>query len=157
MTNPGGNPNLTPNPEPRDRLKPWERLELIAAIAAGTHNQTELGIRFGGRSQQLISQFARNHAREIEAVREAHGDPLAALWIARRTARIAAYEEQAEVLRKVLAAADDAGSKPDPALVRAYQSALRNVAEELGQLTTKIETAGQIVYRLEGVDIADLT
>jgi hypothetical protein len=152
MTN--TNPNPLPaggGPDRRRWLAGHKRLELLQDLAAGDLSFAQLSVKYD-RYKTNIFNFAKNHEAEVQAIRDQHGDALAGLWIADKANRVA--ELQASVDR--LVEAQESAARADPALERAVQSALRAVAEELGQLTSKVE-GRHIVYQVTGVDPDDLT
>lgn len=147
------NPNATPPPPMtagRKQIRGREQLALIADLAAGDLTFQELADKYG-RDKTTVFNFA--HRAETEAavrrVREAKGDRLAALWVADKANRVSELQDSIERLTT------DHEGPPDPARERATAAALRAVAEELGQLTTKVEGAFT-VFQVEGVDMDKL-
>lgn len=151
MTNSNAVPPDTSIPK-RPRIRGRERLNLIGDLAAGLLTGTQLAEKYDRHATQ-ISEFKTRNADEIQAVRDAGGNLLAALWAAQKEQRIAELQRDIEAVADAL---DDEDVPPDAALLRAKHSALRQIAEELGQLTVKVDTTQQVTYRLEGVNTDDL-
>lgn len=135
-----------------DKLR--NRVVIIRRLAAGD-SQDQIARSFGVH-QSSISRFAARWAPEIELART---DLVAALeasglWITERAARIAVYQEQ---VREGME--DYQLNASNGAVARIVQTALRSVAEELGQLRTTVEHDGgmQIEYTFNGVRPEDLT
>jgi hypothetical protein len=134
---------------PRSRLnRAAVRLPLILDLASGEKSQDALAEQYGV-DQGSISRFALRFAAEIEAQRADMENKFAALWIAQKAARLAAYEDDVEAI-------DDHHDQPetalDPALLGAKHRALRNTAEELGALRTVIDSTVSVRYEIVGVD-----
>ncbi len=87
-----------------------------------------------GVSHQAISRFARDHYDEIEAIRQRLDDEFAGLWIARKEARISAYQEEYETAR-------DARQSSHHEWIKTRTQILHTVAEELGQLPPRTQVA----------------
>lgn len=137
---PGGGPNRKPP------IRGHKKLNLLRDLAAGDLTYDELAVKYE-RHRTQIHNFAHTaaNAAAIAQIRAAGMEALAGLWAADKTNRVAEYQDDVERF----------ASSKDPALVRLRQSALRAVAEELGQLTTRIEGT-HTVYEFRGVDPADL-
>lgn len=165
MTNPDA---IQPDPASggsAPRITGWRRLQLIRDLAVSDETQEQIALRIG-RSRTTVAQFAGRHRAEIEAIRKADGDALAALWIAQKASRVAEYQADAERLAQELERPvetpddldDDRPRGADsPALVRARALVLRSVAEELGQLTQKVDTTSVVQYHIVGIDPEALT
>lgn len=158
-----GNKNAIP-PLPhgkRAHLPAHARLQLMLDIANGEYTNKQLAKKYD-RHPTSISQFGMRHKAEIDAIKIAKGDAMAALWIASKAKRVATYQSDAEFLEKEMGInaenPDDVSNKKDnPALVRARALLLRSVAEELGDLTMKQEHTGVVEYRIVGIDTEKLT
>ena len=101
-------------------------------LASGDVSQRQLATRYGV-SHVGIQEFARRHSGEIDRCRERAEDRFAALWISSKLNRLAIYQEQVEDVLEMLA--DGARvSVPVAELMRTAQTALRAVADELGQI-----------------------
>lgn len=135
----------------RPQLRPWQKVQLIRDIAGGEQTYAELAEKWD-RGESTIAQFAMRNRPAIEQVKKANGDALAALWIAQKASRVAEYQADAERLADALLAdALDVTDTP-AALVRARALILRSVAEELGQLTHKVDTTATVTYVVTGMD-----
>lgn len=139
----GGGPNRRP------KLRGHVLLDLLHDLAVGTLTQRELATKYDRHLTQ-INGLAKNHADQIQAIRDAGMDRLAGLWSADKSRRVAEYQDGVERLT-----APD-GEAVDPATERVRQAGLRAIAEELGQLTQVVQ-ATHTVYRVDGVDPTDLT
>lgn len=156
-------------------------MRLIRALATGEKTRAELA-RERGVVVSALSEFAKRHAAEIQAVRDNVEDEFAGMWIAQKAERVAAYQQNAELIARELEAltdgrvtvhggesdgedAEDDGSDGEPIadisgaigrLTRAYDRALRSVAEERGQLPTRMvvksEGGGAVHVYGAGVD-----
>lgn len=140
------------------------KIKLIRELAAGEHSQAELARRHDVTPQSM-SEFTQRHAERIAEVAEkllAQADAeFAGLWVAEKRNRIAEYQQQIDDVADLMA---------DPALAakagvqaaemfRVAQSALKAVAEELGQLPGRVQVqhSGSLEVRVNGVDVAALT
>lgn len=142
------------------------RLRLIAAIAQGDKNYTELGLEFGV-TKQAVQQFAQRHAAEIERAVLDLTNSYSGLWIADKAARIAEYQQVVDDLTAQIEAAievdPDTGEisgviELDPDLLRVKLAALRSVAEEMGQLPARLTVKHEGTVRTEivGLDLSAL-
>lgn len=172
---------------PRPRKPPIQRLErnvrdrlkLIRALALGEKTNAELA-REREVTASAIKEFARRHAAAIAEVKVNVTDTMAGLWIAQKHERVAAYQQNAELIAREIEALtdgrvtvhggdederDEHGEDDDATadvsgaigrLTRAYDRALRSVAEELGQLPTRMivksEGGGAVHVYGSGVD-----
>lgn len=125
-------------------LRGRHKLRLIRLLAVGEMTQDELAEEFGV-TQPAIAQFKKRNRDEIEHVKANLEDEFAGLWIARKKDRVAELEDVAERFK-----ADD----PKAANIRLR--ALKQAAEELGQLKVSIEVSGGVDYTVEGVDPKEL-
>ncbi len=163
------------DPTPGRRRKPGKlehpgvKPRLIRDIALTNMSQGQLAERYDVVQSSISEFISRNRAR-IEAVRVDSENEYAGVWIADKLNRIEAYAEQVNRIRDLLGGERDneeQGKEQGPlrsdeeaGLMRVAQSALKSVAEELGQLTTraKIDASGEIGVRVEmvGVDPDDV-
>lgn len=127
----------------------WVRLQLIRELAVGEKTSPELGEKYGVDGG-AIRKFAQRHREQIDQVKANLDDEYAGLWIVERKNRIAEYESDIALLNDSLA------TETDDKIVRTKLAVLRQTAEELGQLTQKIETSGTVHYVITGVDPAVL-
>lgn len=133
-----------PAPLGGEQIRGHRKLDLIRLLAVGEWTQEELAERFGV-TQPAISLFKKRYAVEITQVKENLEDQFAGLWIARKEARVAELEDVAESFK-----ADD----PKAANIRLR--ALKQAAEELGQLRVQIDINPPTDYTVEGVDPKEL-
>lgn len=119
----------------------WVKTRLIRDLATGEKTQVQLAQEYGC-VQSSISEFATRNAEAIAAVRSKVEDEWAALWVADRFNRVA--EMQSDI--------EDIGSTSDAQLLRVKHAALRQIAEELGQLKTTVDLAGKVTYVIEGIN-----
>jgi hypothetical protein len=141
------------------------RIALIYDLAVGELSHRALAKKYGVASSGAISDFKKRHADEIEHQRQHLADKFALLWIAQKEARLAEYQDEAQMMneladrvvsgqgvivgvegadgRNVLDADElEDGPVTDASgsiarLMRARDRALRSVAEELGQLPNR--------------------
>lgn len=135
---------------PRVKIFGHKKLELIRLLALRQHTYEQLGEMFGV-SPQGISSFNRRNATEIEKceVDLASEDEFAGLWIVDKAKRVAEYQSDVERLNEAM---QDA---LDPTGLRIKHNALLRVAEEMGQLPTKVQAQVEtkiVRYVIEGVD-----
>lgn len=156
-------------------------MKLIRALALGEKTNAELA-REREVTASAIKEFSKRHAAAIAEVKANVVDAFAGLWIAQKHERVAAYQQTAEVLAAEIDAlvdgrvavhggdtdaedAEDDGGVGEflndisgalGRLTRAYDRALRSVAEELGQLPTRMvvknEGGGAVHVYGAGVD-----
>lgn len=135
------------------------RVELINDLAAGELSQEKLAEKYRV-STQTISDFKKKFAYEIEVrgqqLRDRIADTAAGLWIASKQNRLASYQEQADILEEAIIKADGLGKAPAVGLMRQLASTLKNVAEEMGDIPSRVQinnaVAETVNYTLEGVD-----
>lgn len=128
--------------------RPWNRRRLIHELARGERTVTELAEAYGV-THGAVSQFRDRHTTEIVEVRQNLEDEFAGMWIASKRERLAVYQEDAEKLAE----------SEDPELIRIKHNILKAVAEELGQLPSKMSIsvgAKTITYVVDGVDMEQL-
>ena len=147
---------------------PWVRRAIMIQLATGNKSQSAIAREFGC-SQTAISYFNDRHRDEIEAIRESSLDEFTGIAIAQKAARLQAYEE---ILKKCMTPTPKMAGKEyvhdpkNPGEVvyeidaNAAVKVLRQVAEELGHLPSRIVLAGGVDvrtnYTLNGVDPENL-
>ncbi len=163
-------------PPPRDidsphKLRPGspQAVWAVQQLAAGwQHGRIAEAL---GVSRQAVSLFASRNRERIEEVAKDASAAINEQWIASKAARIADYQRQVEQCDRAIMAAfeaatagmDDgerAGLSPsdvvDPKLLKARQTALRSVAEELGQLPSRVimptDMGGAVQWKIVGVE-----
>lgn len=127
--------------------KPFTRRQLIRELATLTGTQAALAKKYSV-AESSITAFKQRHATEIAAVQAAAEDEFAGLLIAQKEHRLAAYDDLYDQ-------ADRAGDRASATRI------LRNVAEEMGHLPSRVTLAGEIGvttrYVIDGVGNDDLT
>ena len=139
--------------------RPSVQVRLIRDLAKGEHRDAELARRYGV-TRPSLQAFKTRHADRIAHVRGHLDDVFAGIEFADKAARVAELSQDAAAIADVLA---------DPAtaaragvgyaeMVRAKQSALRAIAEELGQLPSRmqVQVAGSLDVQVNGVDVGAL-
>jgi hypothetical protein len=107
-----------------------------------------------GVSQPSIHEFKQRHAHQIAAARDDIENHLAGLWIANKLDRLAELEDDVEEINTAL---QGAPLELKPRLYLAKHRALRNAAEELGQLAPrKLDATVNVRYEVVGVDMKAL-
>jgi hypothetical protein len=129
--------------------RPWERRQLCRELATGDMTRAALARKYGV-VRSTITEFAKRHAREIDEIKAHLDDDFAGLWIADKSARMAAYQADLE-----LSGTGKYGSHWEQ--IRTRSQILKQVAEELGQMPPR---AGVVVvpvtHIIEGVDVESL-
>lgn len=132
----------------------WTRRKLCTALATSGKTQKVLAEEFGC-SQAAISFFQTRHAVEIMAIRDDATNELAGLAVANQANRIAMYEQMALKLMERVE------SEADEKVAAVINKTLRNIAEELGALPTRVQLQGDLAvrtnYTVNGVTPEDLT
>lgn len=126
----------------------WVKLKLIRELATGTKTQVVLADEYGV-AEHSITRFKRRHLTEIQEVQADIENKFASLWIAQKEYRLA--ELQHDV--------DEIGDTRDPEMMRNKHTALKQAAEELGQLPSRFNmqvNTAPITYKIEGVDLEQL-
>jgi hypothetical protein len=166
----------TPPPE-KHRYKlerPFHvRYKLQRLIAEGEHSNAQLG-RLHGVTAEAIREFGKRHADAIAHIKANLHDEYAGMWIAEKNERLQRYQNTAEILERqieavdqgqtdVLDGVDDDGeavlaadvSGPLSRLTRALNNTLRAVAEERGQLPTRmlVKAEGGGAVHVYGSDV----
>jgi predicted metalloprotease len=122
---------------------------LVLELAQGDKTQRQLAAEYGV-DQSSISVFLGRHHDEVKVRAERLADEWAGLWIADKRNRVIEAQADVEAINQAL------GNTTDATLLRAKLAIMRQVAEELGQLTEKIELGGRLTYVVEGVDMSAL-
>ena len=128
----------------------WEHRQLCRELAEGTVTKAALGRKYG-ITGQAIAQFAKRYAREIDDIKAQLDDEFAGLWIARKEARMAQYQEDYE-------ASQTHDKSNHFEWIRVRTQILHQVAEELGQMPPRAEvTVLPVQHVIIGVDLEALT
>jgi len=134
-------------------LKGPVKVRLIHDLALNAWTQRDLASRYGV-SQPSVYDFSVRYAYEIASARDAIEDEVAGLWIAQKVNRLAELENDVEVINDLL---DEVPVIGMPRLYLAKHRALRNAAEELGQLAPRdINARVTVRYEIAGVDMGAL-
>lgn len=129
------------------------KVRLIHDLALDAWTERLLAEQYGV-SQPTVHEFKERHAYQIAAAREDIENHLAGLWIADKLNRLAELEDDVERINEVLESTKPADR---PRLYLAKHRALRNAAEELGQLAPRAVSVGTTVrYEIVGVDMDQL-
>lgn len=148
----------------RGKLGGLLRGQIIRELALGDMTQRALAEKYDV-SDAAITKFKQRNADAIAAVRADAEDEFAGLLIAQKVRRVAAYED---ILRSALAPKPKITNKGtyviDPSTgeyvyeidAGAAMTALKNVAEEMGQLVNRQSITGDMqtttTYRVEGIN-----
>lgn len=127
---------------------------LLHELARGEKQRIQLAEEYGV-VPSAITNFAHRHAAELEQIRRDLDNEFAGLWIAQKAARLAEYEQDVNRINDTL----DDEERPDTNLMRTKQAALRQVAEELGQIPSKVNLSVEPVtvrYEVVGVETEEL-
>lgn len=132
--------------------RPAVRLALIRDLAQGDLTQDQLAAKYSV-NRYTITSFKKRHLQEIEDCIAKVDSEFRGIMIADKANRLSAYE-------KMLMDAMDAGNRRDAIRI------LRNVAEEMGHLPSRMQISGAVdvhtsytVTNGEGqpIDISKLT
>ncbi len=152
----------------RFKLGGLKRAPLIRALALSGRSQVELAEEYGV-TEQAISAFQQRNRAEIDALKADAANEFAGVLIAQKINRVVALEEILEKALQPTPKIDNKGFQVvDPETGnfiyevdgRTALAALKQAAEEMGQLVQRTQVAGDLntttTYRIEGVDPADL-
>lgn len=157
----------------RSKLGGLVRRQVVRDLALSGLSQNELAEKYGV-SQPAISQFKARNAEEIAAVAAKADDEFAGILIAQKQARLAAYQElygvavsptpKISASGKTVTYVDPESGESGVVMevdVRAAATVLKQAAEEMGQLPTRLQVSGEMAttttYRIENVSNDDLT
>lgn len=141
--------------EAKPLSRPWVKGKLCRELAAEELSTNELAAKYSV-DRNTIRSFAKRHARRIEEIKQNLDDEFAGQWIARKTARLDVYQNQVLRIERMLDGAEDMKPADITRLLRTQQTALRSVAEELGQLKQELEALGSVRFTIDGVDLDKL-
>lgn len=159
----------SPQHADRGKLGGLKRRMVMRDLALGELSQADIARKYGVKDPS-ITEFKQRHAEAIEAIRREQDNEYAGILIAQKAARLAALEEIYETAMQptVKVAGKDATVVRDPVTGdvvyeidgRAAMQAIKQAAEETGQLYTRVQMTGDMqtttTYRIEGVDPGDL-
>jgi transcriptional regulator with XRE-family HTH domain len=157
----------------RGKLGGLVRRQVIRDLALSGLSQTALAEKYGV-SQPSISEFKARNAEEIAAVMADAENEFAGILIAQKAARLAAYQElygvavsptpKISASGKTVTYVDPESGESGVVMevdVRAAATVLKQAAEEMGQLPTRLQVSGEMAttttYRIENVSNDDLT
>lgn len=152
----------------RGKLGGLRKREIVRLLAADEITRSEIARRYDV-SPAAITQFAQRNEDEIAAVKAEMDNEFAGILIANKANRLSVYQElleEAVTPTPKISVKGDTVSVLDPETgervtvmeidVRAAATVLKQAAEEMGQLPTRLQVAGGIdvatTYRIEGVD-----
>lgn len=125
----------------------WTRFALMRDLAAATTSQAEMAKKYGVTGP-AITAFKQRHAEAIADIQERLEDELSGILVAQKANRLAMYQDQIE----------QAEDREDWKLVARL---LRQVAEEMGHLPSRVHISGQMDvqtrYVIEGTDGAPIS
>jgi hypothetical protein len=156
-----------------------ERLALVHALAANDRTQDQLAEQFD-RHEQAIAQFSVRNRAEIDEARRQMAGEFSGLWIARKEARLAEYQQKYDDIDATLSDHDDAvralleGAEDKAERRRLFSSLLSHAdvnrytltqlrilastAEEMGHLPSRTPGEGPATVMLRhevvGVDLS---
>jgi len=145
------------NPELKTwRLSAHEKRNIFIELAKGV-SSTILGPKYGVAPSSVRS-LAMDHRAEIAAYREqitaGIEDQVIGLWVADKANRVTQLQQ---VIEQVNDALPGGVTNDDTVLLKVKMSALRQAAEELGQLVHRVDAGGKVSYTIDGVDMEGLT
>lgn len=124
----------------------WVKQQLIRELAEGKLSQTHLATKYGV-GQSGIAEFKRRHTAEVERAHDSLHDEWVGLWVAEKRNRLAGLQAKAEELEDL----------PGARNAEVYAKLLRDVAEELGDITNKNKVEIDVVrYEITNIDTEDL-
>lgn len=144
---------MTPEEEAKVLKQPWARghrkLSILRDLASQTMTQSVIAEKYG-ITQGAVSLFSRApaNAAAIAEMRKDLEDKFAGMWIAQKDARIAAYQQMAEDVQEALASGG-----MDSALAKVHLTAIKSVAEEMGQLPNRVTVEQNVKSTIEVVGV----
>jgi len=158
--------------ENRGKLGGLRKREIIRLLAAEEISRSEIARRYDV-SPAAVTLFAQRNEEEIAAVRADMNDAFAGILIANKANRLEAYQELYEVattpapklaangkvVQDIIVDPETGEASVGTVMevdVRAAAQVLKQAAEEMGQLPTRLQVQGGLDvttnYRIEGVD-----
>ena len=138
------------------------KMTLMMYLAEEFHTHEQLASIFKVERSR-IAQFARVNQSQIEELRKEIladvKEQLTHLWVARKDYRLGEYQQSIEDIEEWILRSIMYGRVPDTQLLKTKFAALHAVAEELGDLPTRVaitQNTTTVNYSLEGVDIDNL-
>ncbi len=136
------------------KLAGYRKMQVCRWLAERKYTQTQIAEMLDC-TPGAVANFAKRNADIINEIRENLEDEFAGMWIAQKRNRVAEYQAQADRLRLLIEQYDE----PDAALIRAHQAALKAVAEEMGQLPSRltvVQTPKEFVYKVDAGEDVDV-
>lgn len=129
------------------------KIRLIHDLALDAWSERDLAAQYGV-SQQSINEFKHRNLTQIATAREDIENRLSTLWITNKADRLAELEDDVDQINAEL---ESAPLSMRPRLYLAKHRAIRNAAEELGQLAPRdINASVTVRYEIAGVDMGAL-
>ena len=133
-------------------IKGHEHVELVRAIADSGLTYQEIALRFD-RGEQTIYNFASANRVEIEECRANSGSMIKNRWIADKELRIAELQQKYEDIQTIIDDMEEDNEKEGDdhialnvqlydKLVGRQQSIMKQAAEEMGHLPTRMPNEG---------------
>lgn len=156
----------------RGKLSGQVGRQLARDLALGDQNQTQLADKYGVTTA-AITFFKQRRAEEIAAIAAEADNEYAGMWIAQKQARLAEYERIHGIALEPTPKVAANGKvvqwvNPESGAIETIEEVdgrlaaqvLKQAAEEMGQLPTRLQVSGEMgvttTYRVEGVDPKDL-
>lgn len=134
------------------------QIKVIRDLAKGD-KPAALGRRYGVTTQS-VCEFRDRHKERIEEVRTHLDDAYAGIEFASKGARVAELSKDAADIAALLGDPDTAARAgvQYAEMARVKQGALRAIAEELGQLPSRmqVQVGGSLDVTIGGVELGDL-
>lgn len=130
----------------------WRLRALLRELAEGEKPQSQLAREYGV-TQGRISQIKKKHILAIEQIQDDLENEFAGMWIAQKQSRLAEMQSDIEDIN------DNPERYDTPEFRRLKLALLKQAAEELGQIPSKVQAAeiGKILrIAIEGIDLDDL-
>lgn len=144
-------------PIARKLSKPWIRLKLIREIALSGKTERQLAEEYGC-APSSINEFKKRHAERINAVREDASNEFAGMWAAEKRNRVEVLQGHVEHIGEMIENGDS--TEDTTALVKTVQAGLKQIAEEMGQLTARVAVQGEVgakvTHEVVGVEIEEV-
>lgn len=134
-------------------------MKIVRLLALGEMTQAEIARRYDVSTASLTS-FKQRHEARIAEVREHLDDQFAGITYADKANRVVELSNDVAAIADMLADPETAARSgvQYAEMVRAKQSALRAISEELGQLPSRmqVQVSGSLDVQVNGVALGDL-
>lgn len=140
------------------KLRGHLKRALMIDLASGELSLERLGAKYGVTAPAVL-HFRDRNLEEIAEIKKAIDDgvraEIAGLWIADKTARIASYQSDVDLLTDQL---EDGTLEPADfrGALKVKAQVLKQVAEELGDLRVSVDLGGEVRYSVNGVNPEEL-